>query len=63
MLLTATVARMTMYKMGIDITMSLIYQAMGIDDEEDEIDLDKDLTKSVLSAIVTLSMGRNIWKT
>jgi len=60
MLLTATVARMTMYKMGIDITMSLIYQAMGIDDEEDEIDLDKDLTKSVLSAIVTLSMGRNI---
>jgi len=60
MLLTATVARMTMYKMGIDITMSLIYQAMGIDDEEDEVDLDKDLTKSVLSAIVTLSMGRNI---
>lgn len=60
MLLTGTVVRLSLYKMGIDMVFSLIFSMMGIDEEEDEIDFEKDLTKGVLGAVATLALGRNI---
>ena len=59
MLLTATVVRLSLYKMGIDMVFSMIFSMMGIDEEEDEIELDKDLTKGVLGAVATLALGRS----
>jgi len=59
MLLIGTVVRLSLYKMAIDMVFSMIFSMMGIDEEEDEIEFDKDLTKSVLGAVATLALGRN----
>ena len=59
MLLAGTVARLSLYKMGIDMVFTLIFSMLGIDKEEDEIDLEKDLTKGVLGAVATLALGRS----
>jgi|11BtaG_2_1085332.scaffolds.fasta_scaffold00242_4 hypothetical protein len=59
MLLAGTVVRLSLYKMGIDMVFSMIFSMMGIDEEEDEIDFDKDLTKGVLGAVATLALGRS----
>ena len=59
MLLTSTVARMAMYRLIIDSTFGLLFTALGIDDEDDEID-ETDVTKNVLGAVVTLALGRNL---
>ena len=59
MLLTGTVVRLSIYKMGIDMAFTLIFSMLGIDEEEDEIDLEKDLTKGVLGAVATLALGRS----
>ena len=60
MLLTGTVVRLSMYKMGIDMTFALIFSMLGIDEEEDDLDLDKDITRNVLGAVVTLALGRSM---
>ena len=59
MLLTSTVARMAMYRLIIDSIFGLLFTALGIDDEDDEID-ETDVTKNVLGAVVTLAFGRNL---
>jgi hypothetical protein len=46
--------------MGIDMTFALIFSMLGIDEEEDDIDLDKDITRNVLGAVVTLALGRSM---
>ena len=60
MLLTGTVVRLSMYKMGIDMVFALIFSMLGIDEEDDDLDLDKDITRNVLGAVVTLALGRSM---
>ena len=56
-LLSATVLRMAAYKLAMDAAINMVYQALGIDDDED--DLDKyDVSRQLLGAVVTLALGR-----
>lgn len=57
-LLTATVTRMAIYKVAMDAAMNVMYEMLGLDEEEDEID-EKDVYRQVIGAVVTLAMGRN----
>ena len=58
LLLTATVIRMSMYKMAIDMAFSVIFSLLGLDDEDDEKEIDEEVSKGVLGAIATLALGR-----
>ena len=59
MLLASTIMRMSIYRLGIDYAFGLIFSMLGMDEDEDEIK-EEDLTRSVLSGIVTLAFGRNL---
>ena len=59
MLLASTIIRMSIYRLGIDYAFGLIFSALGMGEDEDEIKKE-DLTRSVLSGIVTLAFGRNL---
>jgi uncharacterized protein YoaH (UPF0181 family) len=59
MLLASTIMRMSIYRLGIDYAFGLIFSALGMDEDEDEIKKE-DLTRNVLSGIVTLAFGRNL---
>ena len=59
MLLASTIMRMSIYRLGIDYAFGLIFSALGMGEDEDEIKKE-DLTRSVLSGIVTLAFGRNL---
>jgi hypothetical protein len=59
MLLASTIMRMSIYRLGIDYAFGLIFSMLGMDEDEDEIKKE-DLTRSVLSGIVTLAFGRNL---
>jgi len=59
MLLASTLTRMAVYRLGIDYAFGLIFSALGMGEDEDEIKKE-DLTRSVLSGIVTLAFGRNL---
>jgi len=50
---------MSIYRLGIDYAFGLIFSALGMGEDEDEIKKE-DLTRSVLSGIVTLAFGRNL---
>ena len=56
-LLSATVLRMAMYKLAMDAAINMVYQALGIDDDEDELDR-YDVSRQGLGAVVTLALGR-----
>lgn len=58
LLLTATVIRMSMYKMAIDMAFSVVFSLLGLDDEDDEKEIDEEVSKGVLGAIATLALGR-----
>ena len=58
-LLSATVLRMAMYKLAMDAAMNMAYQALGIDDDEDELDK-YDASRQGLGAVVTLALGRGM---
>jgi len=47
LLLTATIIRMSMYKMAIDMSFSIIFSLLGLDDEDDEKEIDKEVSKGV----------------
>jgi hypothetical protein len=57
-LLTATVLRMAMYKMAIDTVFSMVYEELEISDDDDE-ELEQEVTRNVLGAIATLALGRS----
>ena len=59
MLLASTIMRMSIYRLGIDYAFGLIFSALGMGEDEDEIKKE-DLTRSALSGIVTLAFGRNL---
>jgi hypothetical protein len=56
-LLSATVLRMAAYKLAMDAAINMVYQALGIDDDEDELDK-YDVSRQGLGAVVTLALGR-----
>lgn len=59
-LLAGTLLRMSMYKMGIDVTFGILFQALGIEDEEDDLEFKDEAIKSSIGAVITLAMGRNL---
>jgi hypothetical protein len=59
MLLASTLTRMAVYRLGIDYAFGLIFSMLGMGDDEDEIK-EEDITRNVLSGIVTLAFGRNL---
>jgi len=59
MLLASTLTRMAVYRLGIDYAFGLIFSMLGMGEDEDEIK-EEDITRNVLSGIVTLAFGRNL---
>jgi len=58
-LLSATVLRMAVYKLAMDAAINMVYQAVGIDDDDDELD-EYDVSRQALGSVVTLALGRGI---
>ena len=59
MLLASTLTRMAVYRLGIDYAFGLIFSMLGMGEDEDDIK-EEDITRNVLSGIVTLAFGRNL---